>query len=63
MQAREPEPELVEPRFEDPVEGTWVRDQVHYASTMTAFGGSTYLPTLERAISAMHDVVASKSAA
>jgi pyruvate,water dikinase len=39
----------IRPSFDDdPTEGIWTRDRVHYPAPMTAFGGSTYLPCLER---------------
>lgn len=31
----------VEPQLEDPTEGLWMRDSVHHAATITAFGAST----------------------
>jgi pyruvate,water dikinase len=44
-------PQSMAPTFDDPTEGTWVRDLVHYPSPMTAFGASLYLPRLEQAVS------------
>ncbi len=43
----------VKPSFDDPSHGTWTRDEVHYPTAMTAFGASTYLPILARALGAM----------
>lgn len=40
----------MKPKFDDPTEGIWQRDNVHYPSGMTAFGSSVYLPPVARAL-------------
>ena len=43
----------VRPAFDDdPTEGVWTRNRAHYPVPMTAFGGSVYLPYVERVVAA-----------